>query len=82
MILAIGQEDGNGLENICFAPLSSEFRGPVTTSDCVVQSLWGYFRDDVSLFEEEEEDSQGFIVSCFFLYRVGQNWVLMGFNWF
>lgn len=66
VFVAIGQEDGNGLENICFAPLSSDFRGPVTTDDCVVQSLWGYFQDDVSLFEEEEEDSQGFTVSFFF----------------
>lgn len=42
----------------------------MTTDDCVVQSLWGYFKDDVSLFEEEEEDSQGFIVSFFYIFLV------------
>lgn len=33
----------NGLEKVCFAPLISKFRGPPKVSDCVVQSVWGYF---------------------------------------
>uniref|UniRef100_W4VRS2 Putative cholesterol transport protein n=1 Tax=Corethrella appendiculata TaxID=1370023 RepID=W4VRS2_9DIPT len=56
-------EDGTGLEKICYAPLSSDFRGPIETSDCVVQSLWGYFQDDIDNFEYEDEDSQGFLIN-------------------
>uniref|UniRef100_A0A2H8TMY4 Niemann-Pick C1 protein n=1 Tax=Melanaphis sacchari TaxID=742174 RepID=A0A2H8TMY4_9HEMI len=33
----------NGLEKVCFAPLVSKFNGPPKVSDCVVQSVWGYF---------------------------------------
>ncbi|XP_052864523.1 NPC intracellular cholesterol transporter 1 [Anopheles cruzii] len=52
-----------GLKDICFAPLSSAYSGPVKTEDCVVQSLWGYFSDDMDNFDEEEEDAQGFVVN-------------------
>lgn len=55
--------DDNDLAKICFAPLNSPFRSPVTTNDCVVQSLWGYFQDDMDTFEAEDEDSQGFTVN-------------------
>lgn len=50
-------------ENICFAPLSSEFRGPIQPNDCVVQSIWGYFKDDVDTFEETDVDSKGFNIT-------------------
>jgi len=33
----------NGLDKVCFAPLVSKFKGPPKVSDCVVQSVWGYF---------------------------------------
>ncbi|XP_016663110.1 NPC intracellular cholesterol transporter 1 isoform X2 [Acyrthosiphon pisum] len=33
----------NGLDKVCFAPLVSKFGGPPKVSDCVVQSVWGYF---------------------------------------
>lgn len=33
----------NGLEKVCFAPLVSKFKGPPNVSDCIVQSVWGYF---------------------------------------
>uniref|UniRef100_A0A2S2P3P5 Niemann-Pick C1 protein n=1 Tax=Schizaphis graminum TaxID=13262 RepID=A0A2S2P3P5_SCHGA len=33
----------NGLEKVCFAPLVSKFKGSPNVSDCVVQSVWGYF---------------------------------------
>lgn len=49
--------DDHALAKICFAPLSSPFRGPVTTEDCVVQSLWGYFQNDMDTFDEV--DPQG-----------------------
>lgn len=65
-------DDNSELSDICYAPLSSKYRGPVTNDDCVVQSLWGYFQDDVDTFDEEDTDPEGFtinyldkLVSCF-----------------
>ncbi|XP_058452330.1 NPC intracellular cholesterol transporter 1 isoform X2 [Malaya genurostris] len=51
-----------GLKDICYAPLSSDYRGPIEREDCVVQSLWGYFQDDIETFEAEDEDPQGYPV--------------------
>ncbi|XP_055643175.1 NPC intracellular cholesterol transporter 1 isoform X2 [Toxorhynchites rutilus septentrionalis] len=51
-----------GLKDICYAPLSSDYRGPTETEDCVVQSLWGYFQDDMETFDAEDEDPQGYPV--------------------
>lgn len=59
----MGEGTDHSLEKICFAPLSSDFRGPVEPSDCVVQSVWGYFQDDLDTFEEENEDSDNVIVN-------------------
>uniref|UniRef100_A0A182PPK3 SSD domain-containing protein n=1 Tax=Anopheles epiroticus TaxID=199890 RepID=A0A182PPK3_9DIPT len=50
------------LKDICFAPLSTG-AGPTSTQECVVQSLWGYFSDDMDNFNEEEEDAQGFVIN-------------------
>nr|CAD7444918.1 unnamed protein product [Timema bartmani] len=61
-IEAIGASDGGGLEKICFAPLTSTFTGPTIISQCTVQSIWGYFQDDVSLFNETDTDAEGFTV--------------------
>ncbi|XP_021702839.1 Niemann-Pick C1 protein isoform X3 [Aedes aegypti] len=52
-----------GLQDICYAPLTAEYRGPTQTEDCVVQSLWGYFQDDIDTFDAEDEDPQGFPVT-------------------
>ncbi|KAJ0174474.1 hypothetical protein K1T71_009582 [Dendrolimus kikuchii] len=49
-ILALG--NGTGLEQICFAPLSSPFRGPVTVKDCAVQTPFGWWQNDMSQFKE------------------------------
>lgn len=63
MLTALGEGTDHSLDKICFAPLSSEFRGPVQTSDCVIQSIWGYFQDDLETFEESSEDSDGYTVN-------------------
>ncbi|XP_035915743.1 NPC intracellular cholesterol transporter 1-like isoform X1 [Anopheles stephensi] len=64
--LAAVRDDGSnetvGLKDICFAPLSSS-SGPKDAQECVVQSLWGYFSDDMDNFNEEEEDAQGFVIN-------------------
>ncbi|XP_055840064.1 NPC intracellular cholesterol transporter 1 isoform X2 [Episyrphus balteatus] len=56
-IKAIGQEEGKGLEKICYAPLSAPYTGPVETKDCVVQSLWGYFQDDLETFNDTSNEN-------------------------
>ncbi|XP_055301385.1 NPC intracellular cholesterol transporter 1 isoform X4 [Sitodiplosis mosellana] len=62
-IKMLGEGTNHSLEKICFAPLSSEFTGPVKPADCVVQSIWGYFQDDKVKFEEEDVDSKGFNIT-------------------
>lgn len=66
---ALGEGTDHSLERICFAPLSSDFRGPVEPSDCVVQSVWGYFQDDVDTFEEKDKDSQNNTVNYLDRFR-------------
>lgn len=70
-LIAIGKNNGNGLEKICFAPLESPFANPITTDSCVVQSLWGYFKDDMDTFETEDEDSEGYMVNIQFVLKNG-----------
>ncbi|XP_050677149.1 NPC intracellular cholesterol transporter 1 isoform X3 [Leptidea sinapis] len=43
-IMAIGNK--TRIEDICFAPLSSPFTGPVTADNCAVQSVWGWWGND------------------------------------
>ncbi|XP_075980245.1 Niemann-Pick type C-1a isoform X2 [Anticarsia gemmatalis] len=43
-ILALGNE--TRIEDICFAPLSSPYRGPVQAKDCSVMTPWGWFKND------------------------------------
>lgn len=51
-ILQLGQETDEGLEKICYAPVQSEFTGPVTLNLCTVQSVWGYFQNDFKKFND------------------------------
>lgn len=63
------QEEIRGLEtrnkttlgNICFAPLTSN-SAVVESTNCVVQSIWGYFQDDLERLDNTDEDN-GFNVS-------------------
>lgn len=67
-----GSITGVGLENICYAPLTSPFTGPVTVDKCTIQSLWGWFQDNLSILDEVDEDIEGFetnyldrLLNCF-----------------
>lgn len=55
--------NGTTLKDICFAPLSEDGNA-LEDSNCVVQSIWGYFQDDIERLDDEEEDG-GFNVSSF-----------------
>lgn len=59
-IKAIKTENNYTLADICFAPLSSEFLGKVTLEQCTVQSIWGYWKDNVDTFDETREDDDGY----------------------
>lgn len=65
--------DDGALKEICFAPLRSPYLDePIDVSQCVVQSVWGYFQDSLETFHETDEDQDGFelnyldhFLSCF-----------------
>lgn len=57
-MLQIGQKMDEGLEKICYAPVQSEFTGPVTLDLCTVQSVWGYFQNDVKKFNNTEIENE------------------------
>ncbi|XP_058790036.1 NPC intracellular cholesterol transporter 1 homolog 1b-like [Phymastichus coffea] len=50
-ILEIGQDEREGLEKICYAPVKNDFSGPMTLSYCTVQSVWGYLQNDIEVLE-------------------------------
>ncbi|XP_060813473.1 NPC intracellular cholesterol transporter 1 homolog 1b-like [Bombus pascuorum] len=72
-ILQLGQEDGEGLEHICYAPVQSEFFGPVTLDLCTVQSVWGYFQNNLILFHKNETSDSYEVNYLDQLYKCVQN---------
>ncbi|XP_013101655.2 NPC intracellular cholesterol transporter 1 isoform X3 [Stomoxys calcitrans] len=60
--LGKGIENATMLKDICYAPLVSDDSPSVETSNCVVQSVWGYFKDDLDRLDDEDEDN-GFQVN-------------------
>ncbi|KAF4517183.1 hypothetical protein B566_EDAN005615 [Ephemera danica] len=61
-IFNLGDEDKEGLEHICFAPLSST-TSATRRSQCVVQSVWGYYQDDEATFQDSSTDAYGYTVN-------------------
>lgn len=62
---AIMAIDGEGLKDICFSPLSSPVEGgeegeEADINNCVVQSPWGYFQNDLDIFESTSTDPSGY----------------------
>ncbi|XP_020288824.1 Niemann-Pick type protein homolog 1B-like [Pseudomyrmex gracilis] len=72
-ILQIGQKTDEGLEKICYAPVQSEFTGPVTLDLCTVQSVWGYFQNDVKKFNRTEIENEYKKTYLDVLYKCTQN---------
>ncbi|XP_043595086.1 NPC intracellular cholesterol transporter 1 isoform X3 [Bombus pyrosoma] len=58
------------LANICFAPLTGPFTGPPTVSQCVIQSIWGYWQDSVEAFDYTTVDDDNFTVNYLDHFRV------------
>lgn len=53
-IKGIGAGTDHALEKICIAPLRLEGQKDLKLSECIVQSIWGYYQDDDSVLEDEE----------------------------
>ncbi|XP_053681579.1 NPC intracellular cholesterol transporter 1 homolog 1b [Sabethes cyaneus] len=58
----IGQEEGAGLERICYAPMTASGKQTVL-SECTVQSVFGYFQNSYQKFNEVYVDFEGFEVN-------------------
>ncbi|XP_076646594.1 NPC intracellular cholesterol transporter 1 homolog 1b [Halictus rubicundus] len=54
-VLQLGQEEGEGLERICYAPIRNDFTGPTTVNHCTIQSVWGYFQNNVNKVTEGDD---------------------------
>ncbi|CAH2044145.1 unnamed protein product, partial [Iphiclides podalirius] len=63
-IMALGNE--TKIQDICYAPLTSPFTGPVTADSCVVQSVWGWWQNSEEDFLDSLEDNQYLdtVLSC------------------
>ncbi|XP_011504698.1 PREDICTED: Niemann-Pick C1 protein-like [Ceratosolen solmsi marchali] len=46
-VMKLGQDEDEGLEKICYAPVKNDFSGPMTLSYCTIQSIWGYFKNNI-----------------------------------
>ncbi|CAL7940989.1 unnamed protein product [Xylocopa violacea] len=57
------------LADICFAPLTGPFTGPLTVSQCVIQSVWGYWQDSIKTFDYSTEEDN-FTVNYLDHFRV------------
>lgn len=56
LIEQLGQnQSGKGLQNICFAPMATDAQ-ILSTSQCVVQSLFGYFGNKMDNFHSNRTD--------------------------
>ncbi|KAL1465724.1 hypothetical protein WDU94_005267 [Cyamophila willieti] len=49
----------SGLEKICFAPMSSSGSAGAE-SHCAIQSIWGYYNNDETMFNRTAKDREGF----------------------
>lgn len=61
-IFALGNE--TGIQDICFAPLSTPFNGPTKPEDCAVMTVWGWFQNDADNFDTDDNSYLDTILSC------------------
>jgi Niemann-Pick C1 protein len=59
-IKAVAAGTDHALEKICFAPLRSVGQVDTSVDECVVQSIWGYYQNDMDTFDETGEDPAGY----------------------
>ncbi|KAH8344530.1 hypothetical protein KR084_009807 [Drosophila pseudotakahashii] len=61
-IMKLGMEDNEGLDKICYAPVSM-VGATVTIDHCVIQSIYGYFQHDMDRFENSYIDSNNYTIN-------------------
>ncbi|KAF5295230.1 hypothetical protein FQR65_LT10514 [Abscondita terminalis] len=59
----IGAETDYSFDKICFAPLRSKGQVDTNLDECVVQSVWGYYQNDMDTFEETSKDDHKNVVN-------------------
>ncbi|ALC49360.1 Npc1b [Drosophila busckii] len=61
-IMQLGLAEGEGLDKICYAPVLYPGVTP-TVDDCLIQSIYGYFQNDMSIFQKSYVDSNNFTIN-------------------
>lgn len=59
-IKALGHGTGHSFEKVCFAPLRGVGENETKIEQCVVQSIWGYYKDSIEDFDENSTDPSGY----------------------
>nr|CAH7739258.1 unnamed protein product [Callosobruchus chinensis] len=59
-IKQIGQGEWYSLDKICLAPLRSVGQTKTNVDECVVQSIWGYYKDSIEEFNRTDVDPAHF----------------------
>lgn len=59
----IGAGTEFSFDKICFAPLRNSWDKTTSSNECVIQSIWGYYQDDMDTFEDTSEDPAGFEIN-------------------
>lgn len=59
-ILQLGGSQ-DGLQNICVAPLVDAGVKMKNTRKCLVLSVWGYFKNNMRIFERVEKKPDGYV---------------------
>ncbi|CAH1236520.1 unnamed protein product [Diabrotica balteata] len=59
-IQSIGEGTSYSFDKICFAPLRKEGQKDTEVTECVVQSIWGYYQNSIDIFEEDGTDPLGY----------------------
>ncbi|KAL3273722.1 hypothetical protein HHI36_015151 [Cryptolaemus montrouzieri] len=62
-IKSLGEGTDYSLDKICFAPMRNALDAETDVSECVVQSIWGYYQDSEENFDETSEDPKGFLTN-------------------
>ncbi|XP_047362414.1 NPC intracellular cholesterol transporter 1 homolog 1b-like [Vespa velutina] len=72
-VLQLGRETDESIERYCYAPVYTDFLGPMSVSYCTVQSLWGYFQNNISIFNQTSQIKGYEINYLDHLYKCMQN---------
>lgn len=61
-IMQLGMSEDAGLDKICYAPVLYPGVKP-TVDDCLIQSIYGYFQNDMSRFQNSYVDNNNYTIN-------------------